>query len=241
MHEQVELAVDGPLDLAMTMGLIGMSARDPSFRVFGRDTVAFATNTPSGAASAASSPPRDPGVRRWGERAQLWPGRPRWPAAATVHSISSRPPGSRGLVRRFAGMRLTPVRPEEIAMHAVFGQRVPPTKPARAGRASPAAMARRRARWVDRSSSSRGPSLDAPRLPLHVGLDLHRSRALTALAREADRLRATIDDVEPVSGDYCARCPASGRGRCARAPFRLRRRRAVPLDDGTSGVTSALR
>ena len=32
MHEQVELAVDGPLDLAHTMGLLGMSSRDPTFR-----------------------------------------------------------------------------------------------------------------------------------------------------------------------------------------------------------------
>ncbi|HUP76171.1 MAG TPA: hypothetical protein VM282_24265 [Acidimicrobiales bacterium] len=205
MHERVELAVDGPLDLAMTMGLIGMSSRDPSFRVFGRDDVAFATNTPSGAASARFRRRDDVlVVDAWGEGCAHVLAR-----AATLAGLHDRPlefapdhPALAALVRRFAGMRLTAgTDPIEIAMHAVFAQRITAHEARRSW-----------SRFAHRYGvAAPGPlGLTAPPRPeivarlcrddlLHVGLDFHRSRALMALAREAGRLRATIDDVESVS------------------------------------------
>lgn len=205
MPERVELAVDGPLDLAHTMGLLGMSRRDPTFRVLGRDAVVFATNTPTGAASARF-------VRRgsvlqveaWGNGAAHVVAR-----AYTLAGLHDRPldfapehQGLAALVGRFAGLRMSAgADPIEIAMHAVLGQRITSDE----ARHSWWRFARRY------GDPAPGPfELTAPprvevvaRLCrndlLGVGLDLHRSRALIALAREADRLRATVDDVERVS------------------------------------------
>ena len=205
MHERVELAVEGPLDLSMTMGLIGMSRRDPSFRIVGRDTVLVATNTPLGAAGARFA--HHGGVLvvdAWGEGTGHVLAR-----ARTLAGLHDRPleftPEHRGLaslVRRFAGMRLSAgADPIEIAMHAVFGQRIT------SGEARQS-WCRFACRYGEPAP---GPfELITPPRPeivarmsrndlLHLGLDLHRSRALIALSREADRLRATIDDVEGVT------------------------------------------
>jgi endonuclease III len=237
MHERVELAVDGPLDLAMTMGLIGMSSRDPSFRVLGRDTVAFATNTPSGAASARfMCRPETLVVDVWGDGGAHVLAR-----AATLAGLHDRPldfvpdhQALAALVRRFAGLRLTAgADPVEVAMHAVFGQRVTSHE----ARQSWSRFARRY------GEAAPGPlGLIAPpraevvaRLGrndlLHLGLDLHRSRALTALAREADRLRATIDDVGQVSARLRA-LPGIGPWTIALVRhFAYGDACAVPLDD----------
>jgi 3-methyladenine DNA glycosylase/8-oxoguanine DNA glycosylase len=205
MHQRVELAVSGPLDLAMTMGLLGMSSRDPSFRVFGRDTVAFATNTPHGAASARFVHRGDTlAVDVWGDGGAHVLAR-----AGTLAGLHDQPLGFvpehralASLVRRFAGLRLTAgADPIGIAMHAVFGQRIT------SGEARQSWW-----RFVRRYGDvAPGPLelITPPRAEvvarlcrndlLRVGLDLHRSRALMALAHEADRLRATADDVERVT------------------------------------------
>ncbi|MEO5838725.1 MAG: hypothetical protein ABIQ73_09280 [Acidimicrobiales bacterium] len=205
MHQRVELAVDGPLDLSMTMGLIGMSPRDPSFRVLGRNTVAFATNTPEGAASARFV--HGNGVLTvdvWGAGGAHVLAR-----AGTLAGLHDRPLefapehlALASLVRRLAGLRLTAgTDPIEIAMRAVFGQRVTSAE----ARQSWWRFVRRH------GETAPGPlELTAPprsdvvaRLGrdalLRVGLDLHRSRALIALNREAGRLRAHGDDVERVA------------------------------------------
>ena len=237
MHERVELAVDGPLDLAMTMGLIGMSARDPSFRVLGRDTVAFATNTPCGAASARFA--RQGGmlvVDVWGEGAAHVLAR-----AVPLAGLPDRPleftpdhKGLAGLVRRFAGLRLTAgADPIEIAMHAVFGQRVTSHEARqswsrfarRYGEAAPGPLALTAPPRAEVVARLRRDDL------LRVGLDLHRSRALIALAGEADRLRATIDDVEQVSARLRT-LPGIGPWTVALVRhFSYGDARAVPLDD----------
>jgi len=205
MHERVELAVEGPLDLSMTMGLLGMSRGDPSFRVLGRDTVVFATNTPCGAAGARfTHRERVLAVDVWGEgRAHVLA------RAATLAGLHDRPlefaPDHRALaslVRRYAGLRLSAgADPIAIAMHAVFGQRITSGEARKSwwrfahryGEAAPGPLgliAPPRAEVVAR--------LHRDDL-LRVGLDLHRTRALMALAREASRLRATIDDVDLVA------------------------------------------
>ena len=204
MHERVELAVEGPLDLSATMGLIGMSRRDPSFRVLGPDHVVMATNTPAGAATCRFV---HRGalveVEAWGDGAPHVLAR-----AARLAGLHDRPlefaPAHRAvasLVRRFPGLRLSAgADPVEVAMHAVFAQRI--------------TSAEARDSWwrfVRRyGEPAPGPlGLVAPPRPdmvarlgrddlLRVGLDLHRSRALHALTREADRLRAD-DDVDLVS------------------------------------------
>lgn len=205
MHQRVELAVGGPLDLAMTMGLLGMSSRDPSFRVCGRDTVTFATNTPHGAASARFVHRGDTlAVDVWGDGGAHVLAR-----AGTLAGLHDQPlefaPEHRALaslVRRFSGMRLTAgADPIGIAMHAVFGQRITSDEARqswwrfmrRYGEVAPGPLGLTtppRAEVVARLCRN-----DL----LRVGLDLHRSRALIALAREADRLRATADDVERVT------------------------------------------
>jgi 3-methyladenine DNA glycosylase/8-oxoguanine DNA glycosylase len=237
MHERVELAVDGPLDLAMTMGLIGMSARDPSFRVVGRDTVVFATNTPCGAASARfARQGRKLVIDAWGDGAAHVLAR-----AAPLAGLHDRPlefapdhQGLAALVRRYPGLRLTAgADPVEIAMHAVFGQRVTSHE----ARQSWSRFARRY------GEAAPGPlGLTAPpraevvaRLRrddlLRVGLDLHRSRALIALAGEADRLRAAIGDVDRVSARLRT-LPGIGPWTVALVRhFSYGDARAVPLDD----------
>ena len=237
MHERLELAVEGPLDLAHTMGLLGMATRDPSFRLIGRDTVTFATNTPIGAASARF-------VHRGGTVVvDAWgDGAPHILARAnTLAGLHDRPldftpehPALASLVRRFAGLRLSKgADPIEIAMHAVFGQRITSDEARqswwrfalRHGERAPGPLeliAPPRADVVARLSR------DAL---LRVGLDLHRSRSLIALAREADRLRATVDDIDRVT-DRLRTLPGIGpwtiglvRHHAYGDP------RAVPLDD----------
>ncbi|MEO8695278.1 MAG: DNA-3-methyladenine glycosylase 2 family protein [Acidimicrobiales bacterium] len=205
MHQRAELAVDGPLDLAMTMGLIGMSSRDPSFRVFGRNTVTFATNTPRGTASARFVH-RDGvlAVDVWGDGGDHVLAR-----ARTLAGLHDRPldfaPEHRALAslaRRYAGLRLTAgADPIEIAMRAVFGQRVTSDEARqswwrfvhRHGETAPGPL---ELRAPPRSELVARLGRDAL---LRVGLDLHRSRALVALSRESDRLRATCDDGELVA------------------------------------------
>jgi 3-methyladenine DNA glycosylase/8-oxoguanine DNA glycosylase len=205
MHERIELAVDGPLDLAHTMGLLGMSARDPAFRVFGPHAVAIATNTPDGTASARFVHRGSVvEVEAWGAGAEHVLARA--PRLAGLHDrpidFAPEHQGLAALVRRFAGLRLTAgADPIEIAMHAVFGQRIT------SGEAKQSWW--RFARRYGEPAPGPLELMTPPRVEvvarlcrndlLDVGLDLHRSRALIALAREADRLRATIDDVECVS------------------------------------------
>lgn len=205
MHQRVELAVGGPLDLAMTMGLLGMSSRDPSFRVLGRDVVTFATNTPQGAASARFAHRDDTlVVDVWGDGGAHVLAR-----AGTLAGLHDQPlqfaPEHRALaslVRRFAGLRLTAgADPVEIAMHAVFGQRITSDEARRSwwrfvrrhGDAAPGPLELTAPPRAELVARLRRNDL------LRVGLDLHRSRALLALAREADRVRATVDDVERVT------------------------------------------
>lgn len=205
MHQRVELAVDGPLDLALTMGLIGMSSRDPSFRVLGRNTVTFATNTPQGAASARFVHCDGMlAVDVWGVGGDHVLAR-----ARTLAGLHDRPlefaPHHRALaslVRRYAGLRLTSgADPIEIAMRAVFGQRVTSDE----ARQSWWRFVRRHGDPAPGPLELMAPPRSAvvARLGrdslLRVGLDLHRSRALVALTREADRLRATLDDRERVA------------------------------------------
>ena len=205
MHERVELAVDGPLDLTATMGLIAMSRRDPSCRVLGPGIVAMATNTPAGPATCRFAHRDDVvEVEAWGEGAAHVIAR-----ADRLCGLHDRPlefaPAHRavaGLVRRFPGLRLSAGADlVEVAMHAVFGQRITAAE----ARDSWWRFVRR---YGDPAPGSLG--LTAPpradvvaRLGrddlLRVGLDLHRSRALHALAREADRLRTGSNDIECVS------------------------------------------
>jgi 3-methyladenine DNA glycosylase/8-oxoguanine DNA glycosylase len=205
MHQRVELAVDGPLDLALTMGLIGMSSRDPSFRVFGRNTVTFATNTPQGAASARFVH-RDGvlAVDVWGAGGDHVLARARTLAGLHDRPLDFAPPhrALASLVRRYAGLRLTAgADPIEIAMRAVFGQRVTSDE----ARQSWWRFVRRHGDPAPGPLELMAPPRSAvvARLGrdslLRVGLDLHRSRALVALAREADRVRATLDDSERVA------------------------------------------
>jgi 3-methyladenine DNA glycosylase/8-oxoguanine DNA glycosylase len=205
MHQRVELAVDGPLDLAATMGLIGMSRRDPAFHVLGPNSVALATNTPAGPATCRFVH-RDEVIEvdAWGDGAVDLLSR-----AERLAGLPDRPldfaPGHRPLetlVRRFSGLRLSAgADPVEIAMHAVFGQRI--------------TSAEARDSWwrFVRRFGERAPGplglFTPPRSAvvarlgrddlLRLGLDLHRSRALHALACESERLHAAIDDVELVS------------------------------------------
>jgi len=205
MHERVDLAVEGPLDLAHTMGLLAMSSRDPTFRVYGRDTVAFATNTAAGAASARFVHRGNVvAVEAWGDGAAFVRDR-----AHTLAGLHDRPldfapalAALASLVHRFAGLRLSAgADPVEIAMHAVFGQRITSGEARQSW-----------SRFVHRyGEPAPGPlGLTAPPRAdvvahlsrnelLGVGLDLHRSCSLLALAREADRLRAAVDDVDRVT------------------------------------------
>lgn len=205
MHQRVELAVDGPLDLARTMGLLGTSPRDPSFRVLGRGVVTFATNTPDGAASARFTHRGGLlGVEVWGDGGSHVLAR-----AGRLAGLHDRPldfaPEHRAvasLVRRFAGLRLTAgADPIEIAMHAVFGQRVTSDEARqswwrfvrRHGEAAPGPLGLTTPPRADVVARLGRDDL------LRVGLDLHRSRALVSLTREADRVRATVDDVDRVT------------------------------------------
>jgi 3-methyladenine DNA glycosylase/8-oxoguanine DNA glycosylase len=204
MHERVELAVEGPLDLGQTMGRLGMSG-DSAFRVFGRDTVVFATNTPAGAASARFvHRDRVVEVDAWGDGAAHVLARAHTLAGLHDRPLEFAPQHSAlaALARRYAGLRLSAgADPIEIAMHAVFGQRVT----AGEARQSWWRFARRYGEPAPGPLELTTPPRAEIVVRLHrdnllgVGLDLHRSRALIALAREADRLRATIDDVERVS------------------------------------------
>jgi len=237
MHEQVELAVDGPLDLAHTMGLLGMSSRDPTFRVMGRNAIAFATNTPFGVASARFAHRGGVvDVDAWGDGAAHVVAR-----AHTLAGLHDRPldfapehSGVATLVRRYPGLRLSAgADPVEIAMHAVVGQRIT------SGEARQSWW-----RFVRRyGEPAPGPlELMAPpradvvaRLGrddlLGIGLDLHRSRSLVALAREADRLRTTSNDVERVSARLRT-LPGIGPWTIALVRHHaFGDARAVPLDD----------
>ena len=237
MHERVELAIEGPLDLAQTMALIGMSPRDPSFRVVGRDIVGLATNTPLGAASARfAHRGASIVVDAWGDGAEHVLAR-----ANTLTGLHDRPlafaPEHRALaalVRRFAGLRLSAgADPIETAMHAIFGQRITSDEARqswwrfarRYGEAAPGPLelfTPPRAEIVARLSRD-----DL----FGVGLDLHRSRSLLALAREADRLRATIDDVERVT-DRLRTLPGIGPWTIGLVRhFAYGDARAVPLGD----------
>jgi endonuclease III len=237
MHRRVELAVDGPLDLAATMSLVGMSPRDPAFRVFDPRTLAFATHTPEGAATARFAHRGDiVTVDAWGDGASYLLTR-----AATLAGLHDRPldfvPPHRGvaaLVRRFPGLRMTAgADPVEIAMHAVFAQRI-------------TAAEARRSWWqfIRRfGTPAPGPlglltppcSALVARLPrdelLRVGVDLHRTRALWAVTRDADRLRGAGDDIEQVAARLQA-LPGIGPWTIALVRhFAFGDPRAVPLDD----------
>jgi 3-methyladenine DNA glycosylase/8-oxoguanine DNA glycosylase len=237
MHRRVELAVDGPLDLAATMGMIGMSRRDPTFRVSGRHIVAFATNTPAGAATGLFAHRGDViGIDAWGDGSAHLLAR-----VPTLAGLHDRPldfvPANRplaALVRRFPGLRMTAgADPVEVAMHAVFGQRVT------SGEARESWW-----RFVRRHGEpAPGPLglFTPPRAEvvarlgrndlLRVGLDLHRSRALSALAREADRLRAHVDDIEQVTARLRT-LPGIGAWTIALVRhFAYGDARAVPVDD----------
>jgi 3-methyladenine DNA glycosylase/8-oxoguanine DNA glycosylase len=237
MHHRVELTVDGPLDLVATMSLVGMSRRDPSMRVLDRRTVALATNTDEGSATGMFA---HRGavitVDAWGDGASHLVAR-----AATLAGLHDRPldfvPAHRGLaalVRRFPGLRLTAgADPIEIAMHAVFAQRITAAEARRSwwlfvrrfGEPAPGPlglMTPPRAHVVARLERD---------VLLRLGLDLHRTRALWAVAREAERLRADAGDVERLTARLHA-LPGIGPWTIALVRhFAYGDSRAVPLDD----------
>jgi 3-methyladenine DNA glycosylase/8-oxoguanine DNA glycosylase len=204
--------------------------------VYDQRTVAFATNTPDGPASARFVHRGDiVTVDAWGDGAAHVLAR-----AATIAGLHDRPldfvPHHRGvaaLVRRFPGLRMTAgANPVEVAMHAVFAQRIT------AGEA-------RRSWWqfIRRfGTPAPGPlGLLTPPCPslvarldrnelLRLGLDLHRTRALWALTREADRLAAG-DDIEQVTARLRA-LPGIGPWTISLVRhFAFGDTRAVPLDD----------
>ncbi len=192
----------GPLDLALTLGILGRGPSDPCVRV-GRSGAALATRTASGPATLVFTPAVE-AVHVWaygpgaGEAIARAPGllgqRDTPEAFTTAH------PGVSALAARVRGLRLTTgANPVELAMRAVVEQRVTTQEATRTwsalvrryGEPAPGPVA---GLWLapDPAVVARLPVWDFRR----VGLEHRRAVTLRMVAAEAPALSATAHDVE---------------------------------------------